>query len=284
MPALSATHKSVRVGPLDRVIAKGRCDRMSPTTSAPTTNKKLIDWGGRVQRWPVRQREWCDGSADEYDRLCRLLVTQGRSPASTRPSVPIATGCPLTGRRGTGRGPTYICSAEEIDAGRPNNGGNPRRCGRPSGGFFEARCGAGPCTCPVLDGPARVGTRRTSGAAHPTRRPVVAVDADHDPDGPGRPRGARVQGRVRAVPALGRGPARARPGRCRVAVRATTSTSSTSRDPGDHLVRSGYGGNALLGQEMLRASHRVGDRPRRRLVAEHMLILKLTSPEARRST
>ena len=40
-----------------------------------TTNQKLIDW---VAEWTeVFQPdavEWCDGSGEEYDRLCQLLV------------------------------------------------------------------------------------------------------------------------------------------------------------------------------------------------------------------
>ena len=43
---------------------------------------------------------------------------------------------------------------------------------------------------------------------------------------------------------------------------------------------SGYGGNALLGKVPCTA-HRFGDGPRRRLAAEHMLILGIERPRVR---
>ena len=46
--------------------------------AAITTNQKLIDW---VNGWTAILQpagiHWCDGSRDEYDQLCQLLVEGG---------------------------------------------------------------------------------------------------------------------------------------------------------------------------------------------------------------
>ncbi|MCU1492855.1 MAG: phosphoenolpyruvate carboxykinase, partial [Acidimicrobiaceae bacterium] len=43
-----------------------------------TSHRTLLEW---VDAFAQRARpdtvQWCDGSADEYDRLCELLVERG---------------------------------------------------------------------------------------------------------------------------------------------------------------------------------------------------------------
>src|SRR5579862_1542089 len=81
------------------------------------------------------------------------------------------------------------------------------------------------------------------------------------------------------MPPLGGGTARARPGRRAVAVRLGAEVHRPlPRDPGDLVVRLRLRRQRAPREEVLRTADRLGHGPRRRL-AEHMLVLKLTSPE-----
>jgi phosphoenolpyruvate carboxykinase (GTP) len=91
--------------------------------STPTTNSKLLAW---VDEWAAILQpdriEWCDGSAEEYDRLCNLLVEGGTFRTlneAKRPNSYLALSDPGDVARVEDR--TFICSEEEIDAGPTNN-------------------------------------------------------------------------------------------------------------------------------------------------------------------
>ena len=89
----------------------------------PTRNKKLIEWVEEVSLLTTPDRiHWCDGSAEEYDALCQLLVDQGtftKLSDAKRPNSYYATSDPGDVARVEDR--TFICSQHEIDAGPTNN-------------------------------------------------------------------------------------------------------------------------------------------------------------------